>query len=210
MRVHEVWQLTPERVAIHLPSRTAVVADLHLGYSSARQRRGDAVPAPSIADIMGPLAAAAQRHGVSGLVVAGDLFEDGLDELAANDFIVWCGRQRLELRGVVPGNHDRRLAERGSAMPLFAEGYPLEGWLVVHGDRKLPGGPVVLGHFHPAAELAGQLRPCYLVGLESLVLPAYSADARGGPLKRWRGSRCLVPVGDEVLDFGRVRLGGRC
>ena len=30
------WLLTPERVAVHLPTSTGVVADLHLGYEEAR------------------------------------------------------------------------------------------------------------------------------------------------------------------------------
>ena len=42
MRVHEDWLLTAQRVAIHVPTRTAVLADLHLGYDAARQRRGEA------------------------------------------------------------------------------------------------------------------------------------------------------------------------
>ena len=38
------WLLTPARVAIHTPTRTAVLADLHLGYAEARHRTGEAVP----------------------------------------------------------------------------------------------------------------------------------------------------------------------
>ena len=37
MRVFTDWELTPDRAAVHLPTRTAVVADLHLGYAEARQ-----------------------------------------------------------------------------------------------------------------------------------------------------------------------------
>src|SRR5438270_5847367 len=36
MIVHEDWLLTPVRAAVHLPTATAVVADLHLGYELAR------------------------------------------------------------------------------------------------------------------------------------------------------------------------------
>src|SRR5438067_991701 len=34
------WLLTPQRVAVHRPSGSAVVADLHLGYGQARRRGG--------------------------------------------------------------------------------------------------------------------------------------------------------------------------
>ena len=39
------WLLTPERAAIHLPTATAVLADLHLGYNEVRCGTGEAVPA---------------------------------------------------------------------------------------------------------------------------------------------------------------------
>ncbi|MBY0233221.1 MAG: hypothetical protein K2W96_28395, partial [Gemmataceae bacterium] len=70
------WELSPARFALHLPTRTAVVADLHLGYGRVRHRGGDAVPAPTIAEEMAPLA------GVERLLVAGDLFEDGRHQRA--------------------------------------------------------------------------------------------------------------------------------
>src|SRR5262249_34562148 len=42
MRIHRDWLLTPERAAVHLPTATAIVADLHLGYNHARRRTGEA------------------------------------------------------------------------------------------------------------------------------------------------------------------------
>jgi metallophosphoesterase superfamily enzyme len=44
VRVLDDWLLTPERAALHVPTATAVIADLHLGYAQARQQCGDAVP----------------------------------------------------------------------------------------------------------------------------------------------------------------------
>lgn len=44
MRVLRDWLLTPQRVAVHLPTQTAVLSDLHLGYAEARCGAGDAVP----------------------------------------------------------------------------------------------------------------------------------------------------------------------
>ena len=44
MLVHDEWLLMPQRVAVHLPTATAVLSDLHLGYNEARRRDGEAVP----------------------------------------------------------------------------------------------------------------------------------------------------------------------
>ena len=77
MRLSREWVLLPERLAVHLPSETCIVADLHLGYSQARQRCGDAVPLASLEAVLQPLATALTRREVRRLVVAGDLLEDG-------------------------------------------------------------------------------------------------------------------------------------
>jgi len=206
MRVHGVWQLTPQRVAIHVPSATAVLADLHLGYCEARQRRGDAVPTPALSEILQPLACVLRDHRLRRILIAGDLFEDGVNDTIAQGFLRWVGDQKAELIGIVPGNHDRkpsrlRLGTRAS--------YSLDDWLIVHGDGKLPAGLVVCGHFHPSWQAAGRSWPCYLVGPRRIVLPAFSADASGAGLHGWAGYRCLVPVGADVLDFGPYKTGSR-
>src|SRR5947209_5883705 len=67
------WLLTPYRVAIHRPTRTAVVADIHLGYAEARCRRGDAVPQIAVETILQPLAEVREQFVVEKIVVAGDL-----------------------------------------------------------------------------------------------------------------------------------------
>jgi hypothetical protein len=94
-------------------------------------------------------------------------------------------------------------------MPIYPAGYGLDDWLIVHGDGAVPDGWVVLGHFHPSWRAGGRNWPCYLVGPQQIVLPAYSSDARGAGLEGWSGYRCLVPVGPDVLDFGPCKTGSR-
>ena len=217
MCVHGAWELTPQRVAVHLPTATAVLADLHLGYAEARQRRGDAVPAQSLGALLQPLARVLAQFRVQRVLAAGDLFEDGFEPGLADAFVAWLAQHDTELIGVVPGNHDRAFAIDRSPqawpMALWPQGYRLDDWLVVHGDGTLPDQPIVCGHLHPSCRAAGRTWPCYLVGPRRIVLPAYSTDARGAGLDRWTGYRCFVPVGSEVLDFGshqsRSRRGAR-
>jgi len=202
VRVHDDWQLTPQRVAVHLPTGTAVLSDLHLGYDQARRRRGEAVPACGVAAALAPLAAVIEQWSARRVLIAGDLFEDGVDEAVVEELLVWPRQRGAELLGVVPGNHDRRLATVALSIPVLAGGFRLGRWRVIHGDGALPTGRMVCGHFHPAVRLAGQVRPCYLVGERQIVLPAFSRDARGGTPAWGRGYRRLVPVGSDVLDFG--------
>jgi putative SbcD/Mre11-related phosphoesterase len=201
------WLLTPQRVALHLPTATAVVADLHLGYEEARRRRGEAVPARPLGEQLAPLGLALARHGCRRLVVAGDLLEDGDCRDALAELRAWLGAAGVELVGVVPGNHDAGLSG-ADELPLCAEGVRLGQWRVVHGDGELSAGPVVQGHEHPWFRWSGRLSaPCYLVAPARLVLPAYSDNAAGVNVRgerRWRDFRCLVIAGEEVLDFGEL------
>ena len=216
MRALDDWLLTPARAAIHTPTMTAVVADLHLGYDRVRRRGGDAVPVRRVADELAALRLELSRQGVSRLVIAGDLFEDGRyqrDEVL-RELIAWLEASGVELIAVVPGNHDRLGAVvevDGWTMPLFPEGFDLGGWHVVHGDGVLPAGRVVQGHEHPWLRWRrGVEGPCYMVGANRLVLPAMSADAAGGNVlgdARWRGYRACAIAGTRVLDFGEVGRG---
>ena len=206
MRVHDAWVLTPERAAIHLPTSTVVVADLHLGYDLARRRGGEAVPPVGLGEVLAPLQQLLSRHGCSRLVIAGDLFEDAWCPELARELNGWLDGQGVDLAGVVPGNHDRGLLA-AAAWPLFPSGLDLGGWRIVHGDGSLPEGRVVCGHFHPWLRWGRVSAPCYLVGADRMVLPAFSQDARGVNVRGaacWRDDRCCAIVGDEVLDLGRL------
>ena len=203
------WLLTPARAAIHLPTATAVVSDLHLGYAAARRRGGDAVPATGLEEILAPLRGALAAHTVRRLVIAGDLFEAGRCRETEERLLAWLHEVGVELLGVVPGNHDRGLSPGKSLLPLCETPPVLGRWRVVHGDAPLPDAPVVQGHLHPCLRLSAPRlsAPCYLLGERNLVLPAYSADAAGVNVlaaREWGGCRCYAIAGERVLDFGEL------
>lgn len=209
MRVHTDWLLTPERAAIHLPTATAVVADLHLGYDRARRRRGEAVPDVDLEDALAPLHALILQHEVRQLAVAGDLFEEGPSPELVHELLAWLAASKLRLLGIAPGNHDRELAMGHAALPIFPDGISLDSWRIVHGHSRVGRGCVVQGHWHPCLRWSEQVvAPCYLVGPRRLILPAFSADAAGVNVlaeSRWSPYRCCVIAGRDVLDFGPLR-----
>lgn len=207
MRVLGDWLLTPQRAAVHLPTATAVIADLHLGYDGVRRRGGEAVPTGSLSSALDPLRDLFTQQSIARLVIAGDLFEDGRGhgELA-EAFAGWLTDRAVQLLALVPGNHDRGLP--AGSLPVCPDGVRLGEWLVIHGDRPHPGGPVVQGHEHPWFRWrSGVEGPCFLVGPDHLILPAYSTDAAGTNVlrqERWPAYHCVAIAGERVLDFGEL------
>jgi metallophosphoesterase superfamily enzyme len=224
MRVLRDWLLTPERVAIHEPSRTAVVADMHLGYAEARRRRGEAVPPESTFELLQPLRRVVEQRGARRLVVAGDLLEDAGCLHAFAEFVRWCREIEIEQVALVPGNHDTGLegsAPASSPLTFHPDGFLLESWRIVHGEGLLPEEPVVQGHEHPWLRWSPKSRairprfasrlapssldgPCYLSEPGRLILPAYSLEAAGANVlsaRRWRSFHCHIIAGANLVDL---------
>lgn len=200
------WLLTPARAAIHRPTATAVVSDLHLGYAEARRRAGDSVPAPGVEEVLLPLQSLLRDCEVHSLVIAGDLFEAGPDNWVVETLLSWLASSGVQKLSVVPGNHDRGLRNVPEVLRPVERDVLLGNWRIVHGDAELPPGPVVQGHVHPALWLARGLRPapCYLASERHLVLPAYSQDAAGGDIRRdtrWQDYRCMAIVANTIVEI---------
>jgi uncharacterized protein len=198
------WLLTPERVAIHLPTATAVVADLHLGYHEARQQCGDAIPLPDLQTILAPLMTVLGRGTVKSVLIAGDLFERAFDSALWSEFHDRLRNAGVHFDGLIPGNHDRAL---NGDFPAYPDGKQLGPWRVVHGDGVLPPTPTVLGHFHPSIRHGGRKVPCYLAAAARLYLPAYSQDAAGVSamsMIRKHGYHCFAIVSGKVIEVGEI------
>jgi putative SbcD/Mre11-related phosphoesterase len=201
MRWHDDWLLLPQRFALHEPSATAVLADVHLGYSAARQRLGDAIPSRTVREEMQPLLAALSLHSIRNVIVAGDLFERGYDRLLAEQLLEFLHAHNIAFQGLVPGNHDRGIEKASIALSIFPDGYQLAGWQIAHGDRPLEHAKTVSGHWHPSLRRGRVKTPCFLTNGSQLVLPAFSLDAAGVDIrrdKRWRGWSCYAVGMNEV------------
>jgi putative SbcD/Mre11-related phosphoesterase len=201
------WKLAPEGAAVHPAQRTAVIADVHLGYEWARGSGGDSLPAHSLAETLAKLASLLDRAPIARLVVAGDLVESPSPcRRTASDvrsLFEWLHDRGVELVPVL-GNHD---PQRSSNLPLTLE---VAGWTVAHGHRPIQAVRSITGHLHPVLRAGGLTAPCFVVGPGSIVLPAFTPNAAGLPVGSaaapagWlQGDiRCVAGLGGELLDFG--------
>jgi uncharacterized protein len=214
------WQLVPEGGIIHRDDRTAVIADVHLGYEWARGLAGDCVPAHSLAETLAKLDSMLNRGPIERLIVAGDLVESArpcartaaeLEQLGR-----WLQARDVPLE-VLSGNHDRGLAslispgfiQSGSGAAIGSR-REIAGWTVAHGHLPTPARRLITGHHHPVLRLSSHSAPCFLAGESRIILPAFSENAAGldiltgrvPPAWRRLALRAFVSTGADVLDFG--------
>lgn len=204
------WIFTPEGAAIHPGERTAVIADVHLGYEWARGAAGDCVPAHTLDETVARLAAVLARAPIGKLVVAGDLVESTRPFRRTNHDVRrlgdWLASREVTLLAL-EGNHDRARVLGTSRWPTTCT---VDGWTIAHGHQPIDGERTVSGHFHPVFRAGGVPARCFLVGPDRIVLPAFSSNAAGcdvrtGPIPTdWleRDLRCIASTGSELLDFG--------
>ena len=208
-------RLTGDGAAWLPASATLVVADVHVGYELAAQRRGGYLPPVERGAVVGArLANMARELTVARLVIAGDLRHSTYD---VDDF------ERAELAqlaaalpadvtlDVVTGNHDRggSIVGRSVLGPLCVDGVD-----ICHvPPTTRPARWTVCGHLHPRVTLrdetgAAARYPCALVGENVLVLPAFSAWAGGTSARRLleslpEGAWRALPVNEgRIADMG--------
>ena len=200
-------QLLPER-AVFLPEHgTLLIADAHLGKAVSFRKLGLPVPAGTTVEALRRLDGLLQATGATHIVFLGDLLHaarsrsaDTLDTVAR-----WReGHEKLRLT-LVRGNHDSHAGDPPAdwGVACVDEPLPLAGLALCHHPDPRPGAYVLAGHLHPAVLLGGRAHerlrlPCFHLGTEVGVLPAFGAFTGMHVMKRGEGQRLFVIAGDEV------------
>ena len=197
--------------AVYLPAADALVlSDLHVGRDAVSNVE---LPLGERADLTGRLDALLDAFSPAEVVFAGDVLQafdhvpDGVEETLAA-----LRRQVADADAdltVVRGNHDSQLG----TLVDYREEYRLDDdTLVCHGHERPEGTAprYVVGHDHPAIEIEGKKRPCYLWGPDAdgdgdvLVLPAFTRLARGVVINGLSGSDFASPLVTRANDFRPV------
>jgi putative SbcD/Mre11-related phosphoesterase len=205
------WQFNPLRALHHAPTATAVIADLHLGYDAARRARGEALPELGWKTTQDRLQSLVHQFGVRRIVVAGDVIEASAGREQFLDFTRFMLDLKVEVV-LVLGNHDQGLRQLSEVR--VHEEFALNEATIRHIPSNNPLQLEIVGHVHPVVRhrgFTGQA-PCFLVGRNQIVLPAFSDDVKGVNVLRldaYQRYLCHVIVDNEVLPMGRVEQLGR-
>ena len=222
-------RLDPGRALVHLPSRSLVVADLHLGFEWVQRSRGQLLPVGRPDDTVERIGNLARKWDARRVVVLGDVVHgaptlEGVRRALEGLFDAMDGMEWT----IVLGNHDRGLAEHLGTMRVhglsWGASWREPGWVGIHGDKApelRPGERVLSGHEHPAIHVAkagsGAIRlPAFAVGPMGIILPAFSPWAAGSlagqrpPLGEWArihvATTYVACIGTRLLPIPASRL----
>lgn len=204
--------------ACYFPGADVLVcSDLHLGRDATSAIQ---VPLGERRDVVGRLRALCDRFTPAEVVLAGDVLHSfsGTPGNVAESFdgVV----REVEAQGarvtITPGNHDAMLGGLWSGRApaqyrIDPDGKTTdsESIVVCHG-HELPDGNArtyVIGHDHPAIEIEGRRRPCYLYGPDAyggadvLMLPAFTRLAAGVPVNGLSARDFQSPLVTDLEGF---------
>ncbi len=195
-----------------------VIADLHVGRGESS---AVSVPLGERSDLVDRLSRLVDRFAPETVVVAGDVvhtFDRVTDRSVAtlDALRETCAAAGATLE-LVAGNHDTALSTAWDG--TLHEEYVLRGanggeeptptTVVCHGHDppSTAADRYVIGHVHPAIEIEGDRRPCFLHGeglyreADVLLLPAFTRLAAGVAVNDVRGAGLDTPL---VADADRL------
>lgn len=185
-----------------------VIADLHLGREHASNVE---LALDSASAMQNRLCDLLDRYEPEEVILAGDVLHSfgslppGVAEAFEN--LRACVHDHGAILQITPGNHDVLLdAVWDGPTPSYFELADGET-VVIHGDREpeVEASRYVIGHDHPAIEIEGQKRPCYLQGSyrgsEVVVLPAFNELVAGVTINNMRAEDFHSPMIESIGNF---------
>jgi uncharacterized protein len=202
--------LLSERALYWPGASTLVVADLHWGKASTFRAVGIPLPVGTTSDDLARLDSALQRTEARRMVVLGDLFHTKASRIPSHTLAElrrWRSLSDSFEILLVRSNHDRHSGDpptdlriNGLNSPAYVPPFVFRHEPVDSGD-----GYGLAGHVHPGLTLVGrglqrETLPCFLVGTDRALIPAFGSFTGFGAVEPAPGDRAFVIAGDEVLE----------
>ena len=202
-----LW-LLPQRAAWLPDQATLLIADAHLGKAVSFRRMGVPVPQGTTTETLNRLTQVLAMTQARHIVFLGDLLHSA--RARAPDTWAAVARWRQQHHALaltlVRGNHDQHAGDPPPewGVQVMDEPLRLGGLALCHQPKPLEGAYVFAGHLHPCAVMGGsahdRLRlPCFHIGLDVAVLPAFGAFTGMHVMRAEPGERIYVIADDEVV-----------
>jgi metallophosphoesterase superfamily enzyme len=200
--------------ACYLPAADALVlSDLHVGKAAASNVE---FPLGERTNLSERLAALVTAFDPAEVVLAGDLLEafdhvpHGVEETV--DRLTATARDAGATLVVTSGNHDGLIDAVHDGTAPAEHRLADDETVVCHGHEspEEDADRYLVGHDHPAIEIEGKKRPCYLVGegvyrgADVVMLPAFTRLAAGVTVNAMRASDFASPLVTDPDAFRPV------
>jgi DNA ligase-associated metallophosphoesterase len=204
----ESLALLPEKAAWWPSQRTLLVADVHIGKAMSFRRLGVPVPRGTTGETLGLLSSLVTRSGARRVVFLGDFMHSRHSHAASTlGALARWRRAHEEVEFVlVRGNHDDRAGDPPPTLGfrVVDEPFDVAGLSLRHHPVAVPGRYVIAGHLHPCTTLGGRAHdtlrlPCFHVGPDVAVLPAFGSFTGMHPVRFGRGDRAYAVADGRVV-----------
>jgi DNA ligase-associated metallophosphoesterase len=202
--------LLSERAFFWPGAATVVVADLHWGKPAPLPTPGVPVPFATTSDDLGRLDSALRRTEARRMVVLGDLFHTKASHIPSHTLAElrrWRSLSDSVEILLVRSNHDRHSGDPPSDLRINSVNSPafVPPFVFRHEPVNSTDAYGLAGHVHPGLTLVGrglqrETLPCFIVGKNAALLPAFGSFTTLGAVQPGPGDRAFVIASDEVLE----------
>lgn len=168
--------------ALYMPELKALVlADIHIGKSTHFQKHGIAIPITVFKNDLNKLESLIRHFKPQKIIVVGDMFH-AENNSEIQQFKDWKANYSAIHFILIKGNHDRYYHSiyKDLDIEIIPNELTWEGITFIHNlEHYKAEGCTVSGHLHPGIYLKAKAKqriklPCFAVGKQHLILPAFS------------------------------------
>ena len=200
--------------ALWLPEHhTVLVADAHVGKAVSFRKLGVPVPSGTTTETLNRLTGLLHDTQAQRLVFLGDFLHSARSHAHATlaSLAAWRAQHAQLAITLIRGNHDDRAGDPPASLNIDVvnEPLPLGPFALCHHPQTVAGAYVLAGHWHPCTTVYGRARqrlrlPCFWMGAQMGVLPAFGAFTGMHPIKRQPGDRVFAIADDVVRQLNAL------
>ncbi len=201
-----LWLLADK--AVYWPARKCLlIADAHFGKASAYRSLGQPVPQGTTTANLQRLDRLLAAFPGAQVIFLGDFLHGPGSHASGtlNALRAWRERHAGVALTLIRGNHDKRAGDPPGDLNIEVVTEPLlmGPFALQHEPDAHASHHVLAGHVHPVYRLRGKGRqslrlPCFLIGTQVSLLPAFGAFTGGYSVTQEEGSRIFV-IGDQEV-----------
>jgi len=200
--------LHPYKAIFWEEQNALLIADLHLGKINHFVKHGIPLPKADDGQTLTRLQDLLVEYNPASVFMLGDLFHSDWNE-SWDDFVDFIGVHHQVSFKLVPGNHDimDETFYGNAGLKVCPDELFIDPFLLTHiKPIENKTHPVISGHLHPGVFLTGRGRqrlklPCFWLGDNSMVLPAFGNFTGLSPIKVLSDQSVFVIAEDSVIAY---------